>query len=194
MSEKPTSAGNDFDYAAARAAGWSTADIEWETKSEQAAQLAVDGNIEAAAPLWRETLLVARDSFENPDPRIGTSLANAAFALRHEGSEAAAALFSEARRVWDASGLWVVGMKVDFRARSSLFHLRMEALHRDQYEATIRERHGRFAAEARQAVRALAEGGDPPARGLARWRGEKSPIFGDSRKLLAACLLLVSRS
>jgi hypothetical protein len=137
---------------------------------------------------------LARKTFSVDDPRLGTSLANMAFALRETGrSEAAVPLFEEARQVWDASFAWIEALKLERRARSSLFHLRMETLHRDKYEAHFRERLRRFAAEARSAVAVMAEGGPQPERCLPRWRSEKPPTFWDSRKLLAACLLLVSR-
>ena len=194
MSEKPTSAGDNLELSEALQAGWSPDEVAWELRQEVAAQAAYEGDIEKALPLWRDALALARKTFSVDDPRLGTSLANMAFALRETGrSEAAVPLFEEARQVWDASFAWIEALKLERRARSSLFHLRMETLHRDKYEAHFRERLRRFAAEARSAVAVMAEGGPQPERCLPRWRSEKPPTFWDSRKLLAACLLLVSR-
>lgn len=175
--------------AAALAAGWSMTDVEWETKSERAVVLAAEGQTQEAFALWHEALDLAREHFDANDPRLGTSYANAALALGSKGADPKA-YHAEARRIWDASGFWVDQMNIEARARSSLFHLRMEVLHRDKYQTFIRERMRRFAEEARDVVRAQSEGISPSARGPGRWRAEKPPFFGDSRKLLAACLLL----
>ncbi len=195
MSDAPTSAGSSLDLQAALAAGWSTAELVWEVKTEEAAALAYSGELKAATDLWRDALAVAREEFAANDPRLGTSLANQAYGLRQSGKKAAAdRLAQESLRVWDAVGFWINAMTVERRARSSLFHLRMEALHRDKYETVVRQRLSNFAEEARLAVHDLASGGSPPLGAFARWKAEKPPIFGDSRRLLAACLLLVSRS
>ena len=150
MSDAPTLAVDTLDLAAAQAAGWSMADVEWEVKCERAALLAEEGRPDEAAALWREVLELARANFSEDDPRLGTSLANAALALRDRGDKAAAAtLFSQAARIWDASPQWIAEVALEARARSSLFHLRMEARHRDKYDATMRERLTRFAEETR---------------------------------------------
>ena len=193
MSDAPTSAVDRLDLKAAAAAGWDSAEVEWEAKQERAAALALEGRLEDATKIWRETLPLARDSFERNDPRLGTSLANLAYGLRESGDlSAATPLFQEAKRCWDASWTWINQLRIEPRARSSLYHLRMELRHREQYEANARKRLEAFAAEARQAVTALAEGRAPPERGFQRWRSEKPPLFIDPRKLLAACLLLVT--
>ena len=193
MSGAPTSAVDKLDLAAAQAAGWSMAEVEWEVKCERAALLAEEGRPSEAADLWREVLELARANFADNDPRLGTSLANAGLVLQNEGNKAAAALlFAEAARIWDANPQWIAEMALEPRARSSLFHLRMEARHRDNYDATMRERLTRFADEARNHLHALSEGRAPAWRGLARWRAEKPPTYGERRKFMAACLLLAA--
>jgi hypothetical protein len=194
MSDAPTSAVDQLNLKAAIAAGWSLAEVEWEAKQEQAASLAHDNRLEEAAEIWRAALPIARSAFGANDPRLATSLANLAYSLRESQDEAAATLlFQEAKRCWDASWTWLAQLRIEGRARSSLYHLRMELRHREQYEKNARKRLDRFAAEAREAFTKLAGGGPPPQRGLERWRSEKPPVFNDQRKLLAACLLLVSR-
>lgn len=193
MSGAPTSAVDKLDLAAARAAGWSMGEVEWEVKCERAALLAEEGRPSEAAALWQDALTIARANFAETDPRLGTSLANTALVLQGEGNKAAAApLFAEAARIWDASPQWIADMALEPRARSSLFHLRMEARHRDNYDATMRERLTRFADEAQNHLRGLADDRPSPWRGLARWRAEKPPTYGERRKFMAACLLLAA--
>ena len=194
MSGAPTSAGSTLDLAAALAAGWSAEDLEWEVKQERAAELARDGDLAGAARRWQDCLSLARAHFGQDDPRLGTSLANAGYGARAEGKETlAAANLSDALRVWSGYGLWIEAMPLDQRARSSLFHLRMELRHREQYQKTARERLRRFGEESHKAIVALAEGGEPLVRGFERWRAEKPATFSERRKFLSACLLLVSR-
>jgi hypothetical protein len=83
-------------------------------------------------------------------------------------------------------------------ARSSMFHLRMEVLHRDTYRARWRERWGEIAAEARARLEALTAGedagGEAAAAALARWRRERPAMLNDTRKLMAAAFLLLAPS
>ncbi len=194
MSDASTSVPDKLDFAAALAAGWSLEDLEWEVKQERAADFAHAGDLEQAAPLWAACLELARAHFKADDPRLGTSLANAAYgAQQAQGGSAAAATYQEALQVWTGFENWIQAMPLEQRARSSLFHLRMEMLHRDKYAATARERLRRFGEESCGAIADLAAGKPPPTRGLERWRAEKPAIFGETRKFLSACLLLVSR-
>ncbi len=182
-----------LDLGAAVAAGWRLEEVEWETKQEHAASLAHGGRLEEATALWQETLSLAEKIFDDGDPRLATSLANAGYALKVNGDpESAKARFKQALRCWDQSAPWIERLRIERKAKSSLFHLRMEALHWDQFEANARERLRRFAGEARNAIAVLAERGEAPSRTYQRWRGEKPVNFTDSRKLLSACLLLAS--
>ena len=81
-------------------------------------------------------------------------------------------------------------------ARSSLFHMRMEALHRDTYRARWQERWQGMADEAKARILALnASHGALGATGLellARWRRERPAMLNDTRKLMAASFLLLA--
>lgn len=176
------------------AAGWTDADIAWEAKQEQAATLAAEGKVDEAARLWAEALFIARQSFAGDDPRLAAGIANHAFALDRSGdARTARTMFEEALTVWDASGPWRQAIRIERRARSSLYHLRMEARHWETYERTARARLQKFADEGRAAIAALAAGTAAGSRGVARWWPEKPSTYNDSRKLLAAVLLIVRR-
>ena len=81
-------------------------------------------------------------------------------------------------------------------ARSSLFHMRMEARHRDTYRARWQVRWREIAEEAKGRLEVLSpapEGLDRSAAdALARWRRERPALLNDTRKLMAAAFLLLA--
>jgi hypothetical protein len=80
-------------------------------------------------------------------------------------------------------------------ARSSLFHMRMEQRHRATYEDRWRVKWHDLAEEARARLLAADPAGpaDPAAAAaaLARWQRERPAMLNDTRKLIAAVLLLL---
>jgi len=177
------------------AAGWRAEELTWEGLQEQALGHAAAGQIAEAAARWAEALRLARAEFAKDDPRLAASLANHACGLRHGGGDAAASrLLDEALSVWDASGDWIAALAPDRRARSSLFHLRLESKHRGAYDRFTEERNAALAAEGRAALQALRDGktGADLNLRLARWQKERPAGLTDTRKLLAAVLLIAS--
>ena len=181
------------DEAAARAAGWRRADLDWERLQEQAIAAWRAGDEAAAIRSWRKARWLAFWRMGRRDPRYGASLANAAMAARLMGREASAKrLYRAALSRWRRVPDMIAGLEPSRRARSSLFHLRMEARHRETYLANQRKRMTAFVADAHAALEAL-EAGEAPACSLyERWRGEKPPVFDDMRKLLSAALLIAA--
>ncbi len=191
MSGAPTSGAEGADLAALLAAGWSEADLTWERLQEEAAEKNQDGDRDGAAALWAEALRLARANFVANDPRLATSLANQAHAQRQSGNaETATPLFEEALLIWDASGPWVEALQPERRARSSTFHLRLEAKHPGGYARHSRERYRVLAAEGRAALQALSTGAPCQDDRLARWRKDKPEGFTGGRKIMAAVLLM----
>lgn len=190
MSAGPTWGAEEPDLAAARAAGWGEADWDWERASERAMGRAMEGDWETAGELWSRALALALARFPPDDPRLGASWANSTAASFFQSGRADAKALEESRRVWTQSPGWIDRMRLEQRARGSVHHLRMEAKNRRVYETVVRRRLHDFAAEAREAVERLANGGKIAPRSLKRWRAEKPPFFGDTRKILSACLLL----
>ena len=197
MSEEPTSAAEHstvaeaIDAAALERAGWSNAELVWEQIQETAAASVLAGDLADAAELWLGALEVAEEHLAADDPRLGTSLANAARAHTVMGEASIAARLRErAGQVWAGCDAWVDRLAPERRARSSLFHLRLESKHRGGYEHHSRERHHALVAETRAHLATLAEGAAPDHARLARWRTEKPPGLSDTRRLLGACLLL----
>lgn len=181
------------DEARAKAAGWRRADLDWERLQEDAMAAWRAGDIGTAIANWRRARSIAFWRFRRRDPRFVTSLANAAMAARLRGREAQArALYATAIRRWRRVADQVEDIEPSRRARSSLFHLRMEARHRDTYVANQRTRMRAFAADAGQALEALCANRVPECRLYERWRGEKPPIFDDMRKFLSAALLIAA--
>ena len=175
------------------AAGWSRADLDWETLAEEAlAALAADDAVRARAATGR-ALFLARENFAGDDPRLATALANHGALLTREGEAAGRELAAEGRRAWARAGPWIARMKAPRVARSSMFHMRMEQRHRATYEERWRIKWHELAQDARTRV---ASGGlcdaAAAAQALARWQRERPAMLNDTRKLMAAVHLLVT--
>jgi hypothetical protein len=177
------------------AAGWSEADLAWEAAAERAADAVARRDHARARDAAGQALQIARAEFEPIDPRLGTSLANYGMCLHLSGDSAGVAhLYREALEVWRGADPWIARMDAPRVARSSLFHMRMEARHRDTYRARWQERWREIAEEARARLEALNAGapGAPAADTLARWRRERPAMLNDTRKLMAAAFLLLA--
>ena len=195
MSGAPTSAAEPRELEALIRAGWSESELVWERRQAGAAEHAASGRHDEAAALWAEALRLARETFAGNDPRLAASLANQAQALRRAGrEEAARGLFDEAVLVWDASGPWVDALEPERRARSSTFHLRLEAKHPGGYAHHSRARTQALAAEGRAALLALRDGREGDDDRLARWHKERPQGYTDARKLMAAVLLIAAEA
>ncbi len=195
MSGAPTSGADPREPAALIRAGWCESELAWERCQESAGDLNAGGKFEAAATLWAEALRLARGTFAENDPRLAASLANQAYAARRAGRvEAACALFDEALLAWDASAPWLAALAPERRARSSTFHLRLEAKHPGGYERHSRERYQALSADGRAALLALRDQQPPPVDGPARWAKERPEGYTDARKLLAAVLLIAAEA
>jgi hypothetical protein len=177
--------------AAALRAGWRAADLNWERLQEEANQRYRSGDAARAVKLWRRAGWIGLWRFRASDPRRATTLANLALADRLAGREARARRrYAKARRIWGEVDGFIAAMRIVRRARSSLFHLRMEAKHWDTYQQNMRIRMTAFARETAEALAALERAEPVTCRLYERWRGEKPVVFDDTRKLLAAALLV----
>ena len=195
MSALHTSASDrrDTEMRAARAAGWGRSELWWERLQERANAAWEAGDAARAARRFRLAWWLARAALPRADPRRATSLANAALAARQAGADRLAARrYAAALRLWADVPSALDRLELRGRARSSLFHLRLEARHRAAFEANRRTRLARFVVESGETLAAAAAGRPAPHRHFARWRGEKPAAFDDARRLLAACLLLAT--
>ena len=188
--------GSDFsrpDAQVALTAGWRRADILWEDLMVAGNIAWLAGNMRQASRCFRRASLVARCCFKRTDLRRATALVNCGILRRHAGKAASAHnYFAKAASYWDASAAQMIDdMQIAPRARSSLFHLRMEARHRDTYHENFRVRLHKIASEVRAAIRNLDENQPPDCRLYARWIGERPTVFDDTRKVVGACLLII---
>ena len=177
------------------AAGWKRADIDWEDAAAAlCGELARGQDTRAKAHAGR-CLFLAREAFAGDDPRLATSLANYARCLAGENDPAGDSLWREARRRWPLARSWIASMSAPRVARSSLFHMRMEQRHRATYEERWRIKWHELAQDAK----ARLDAADPArpvdreaaAGALERWRRERPAMLNDTRKLMAAVLLLL---
>ena len=193
MSARPILASErqDDEMRAALAAGWRRSDLWWERLSESGNRAFLSGDINAAARAFGRAGWIARLRFAKDDPRRTATLANLAQIDRAQGREARAARrLHAAQEQWRGVEAFIETMTIARRARSSLFHLRMEALHWDTYTDNARIRFRAFAAETAEALAAMEQGAPVPHRLFERWRGEKPSVFDDTRKFFAAALLI----
>lgn len=182
---------SDTEMRVARQAGWRRADLVWERLTETGCIAYMAGDASTARRMLRRAALVARLFFDMRDLRRATSLANLAVLARDAGQGMRAeTLQKRALSLWMGASEAVGEIVFKPRSRSSLFHLRMEALHRETFHDNMRKRYRAIAAESDQALRRLLTGTRPERPICTRWRGEKPPVFDDGRKFLAAALLI----
>jgi hypothetical protein len=179
---------SDPEWILARKSGWTRTDLMWERLMEAGCEAFAAGQMRRAWRLFFAADALARGRLGAADLRRATPLAARAMLRLARGKEAGA-LIAKAQRIWQGAPDEVAAMEIKPRIRSSLFHLRMEAKNRGQYQDNLRLRLGRIAQETAQT---LAQMGDRPAphRHFARWRGEKPSVFDGTRKVLAASLLI----
>jgi hypothetical protein len=176
MSDAPTS-------AAEAALAWTEADAAWEELQRRAAG--------ARRHLRRRWQLEALEIVRQPsfgragDPRRATSLAHRALASEAAGLEQA---LGEALAAWDAGLGWAESMALPPRARSSLFHLRLEAKHPGVYAEAQRSRVKARLVAARGWTEAAARGAPRPAPPPAGQPATLPP--GDLRRLEGALAFL----
>lgn len=175
----------------AREAGWHRADLLWEAVMEQGCRAWRAGDRAAARRAFGRAAWVAH-LLPRGDLRRAATAAALGVCDSVAGRRARAARHLRlAGRLFDTHGdAAVKAMRIAPRARSSLFHLRMEARHRETYHANMRLRLSRFATETREAIAALQAGQTPGHRLYARWLGERPVVYDDTRKVLSACLLI----
>jgi tetratricopeptide (TPR) repeat protein len=178
-------------------AGWSEPDLAWEGVAERTAEAVSQRDYVRAKEEAGQALRIARADFESIDPRLGTSLANYGLCLSLSGdSQGAAPLFQKALEAWRRADPWIARMTAPRVARSSLFHMRMEALHRDTYRARWQLRWRELADDAIKRLESLeaveATFGPPTDDILARWQRERPAMLNDTRKLMAAAYLLLA--
>lgn len=179
--------GFDLDGPEARVAlqaGWRRRDLMWETLMERGCATWHAGKTRAAWWAFVRARLIAW-RFATGDLRRAASEAALGVVMR------APSRMLRAREMFESHATaQIEAMQIAPRARSSLFHLRMEARHRDTYHANMRLRLTRIAGETATCLQDMAAGRPPQHRLHARWLGEKPVVFDDTRKVLSACLLI----
>jgi hypothetical protein len=193
MSGEPTSAADglpadleDYEGLDPRvlvAAGWTPEELYWEELSATA--LALAGKPEAEQ-YWREAARAAPEIFAEDDPRRATGLANLALVEPARAAE----LLSEAVALWQGSERWLLSLRPERRARSSLFHLRLQSKHRGGYDHWSHQRYRQLHGEGLQRLMARASGGLVEDEDYRTWRGKRPVTFDDARRLTAAVYLI----
>jgi tetratricopeptide (TPR) repeat protein len=104
------------------------------------------GRYRIAAEKWQSAYRIAQD-FDDDDPRLAGSLNNMAIAFRIKNDfEKAGQYYRNALENWQSASHWIDRMRLPQRARSSLFHLRMESKHRKKYDNIARKNYRKLLA------------------------------------------------
>lgn len=113
-------------------------DLRWVQLAETlASQLAAREH--AVALETSQHACVLAEGFGARDPRVAASLNNLGVTQRLGGDLTAAdQSYRQALEQWESASEWVRQMRLTPRARSSLFHLRLENRHRATYERNAR--------------------------------------------------------
>jgi hypothetical protein len=180
------------------AAGWSEADLEWERLTEEALSALAEERTEEARAGFAGALRLARTEFGVNDPRLAASLSNQAAAVATAaGSSGAGQIEAAATQAWSACDGWIDKMTAPRTARSSMFHLRMERLHRPAYEERWRVKGRELLADVREELCAGEAlelvGPHEAADRVARWHRERPVTLSDPRKLMASVILLAAQ-
>ena len=116
----------------------SSAEQRWEARVLEGLAAFRAGRIDAAYTAWRSAAAIARP-FAADDPRRAASRTHLALCHAAAGdARAARRAFRRALRAWEAADEWVARMAIPQRARSSGFHLRLQAKHPGAYDAVAR--------------------------------------------------------
>ncbi len=179
---------SDPDWLLAQRSGWTRADLMWERLMEAGNEAYCAGRMSRAARLFFCADALARGRFAPADLRRATAPAARAMVRLAQGKDASA-LLALAHKGWQVAPAAVADMEIRPRIRSSLFHLRLEAKHRGQYQDNLRLRLGRITDETGETLAQMSSGA-VHHRHFSRWRGEKPTVFDGTRKVLAAALLI----
>jgi hypothetical protein len=171
---------------------WTEADAAWERLQVEAAEAFAAHDLVGATDSWAAALRIARADLEADDPRLATSLANWAFALRLRGEPVADRLFAEALEIWNQPRVWLARQRLAPRARSSIFHLRLQGRHGGAYDDNLRRRAETLLRDARAATAALAAGAPGRAPDRSVTQAFRSAPLDALRKVLAAAHLLIT--
>ena len=115
-----------------------SAEQRWEARTLGGLAAFRAGRIEEAYAAWRSAAAVAR-AFAADDPRRAASRTHLALCHAAGGdARKARRAFGRALRSWEAAEAWVARMALPQRARSSGFHLRLQAKHPGRYDAVAR--------------------------------------------------------
>ncbi len=116
-------------------------EIEWMDLSVAASLALRLGHKQQALSAWRSAHALS-DQFDENDPRHATSVNNLAVSYHLDADlSQAERTFNRAMSLWRSAEKWTACMQLPARARSSLFHLRLEQRHREHYDQQSRLDH-----------------------------------------------------
>lgn len=171
----------------AASAAWRAEDAAWERMQAAVRTALAADDLPLARQQAGAALALARAHFQAGDPRLAATLALQAWLLRPIDPRLAGARFREADMHWAQGAVWLAAQPPPVRrARSSIFHLRLESKHPGAYRNRLVEDMRALLAEGQARHARLREAGDdarpadalPAAAGLAfdTWRKVRTAV------------------
>lgn len=116
-------------------------DSLWVEYNEYAVSAFFQGEHILAKEQWQMAKYLS-ETFDEGDPRLACSINNLSvgFLLNNEIQNAEKG-FIEAMQLWEMAGDWIAKMELPQKARSSLFHLRMEQKFKEKYDQISKKKY-----------------------------------------------------
>lgn len=170
---------------------WQQEDADWERWQEAGSNALNSGDEGTAAKAFAKALRIARQHFKPGDPRLASSLASHGVMLSRKNDPLSKKLLAEAIDQWVKVDAWLAHQPLPKHARSSMFHLRLEAKHPGGYPDETKRICLLLAAEAREATEKLAEGATVANVALGQsWHPMSGKDFDVVRKVKTAVCLM----
>lgn len=172
---------------------WQEEDAAWERLRQDALTALRMSDLPLARRHIGQALALAKAHFQTGDPRLAATLACQTWLLQDSNPKLASTLFQEALAHWGQATAWLLARpeRLERKARSSTFHLRLESKHPGGYRERLREDMGPLLTLGRALTEGLRDASHPAfATGHDQARSGSAPASDTHQKVWAAVELV----